>query len=216
MIPLAFAGELREVLLLGAHCDDIEIGCGGTLAALAAARPDVRLNIVVFSGTESRARETHAALGRLLSKNVHTAIEVCDFRDGFLPSEWPRLKERFEALKMQCRPDIVFTHCEHDRHQDHRTVCELTWNTFRNHTVLEYEIPKFDGDLGQPSVFWPLERDVVDRKIAALLESFPSQAGKGWFTEDVFVALMRLRGMECNSPSGFAEAFYARKLVGRW
>jgi LmbE family N-acetylglucosaminyl deacetylase len=126
------------------------------------------------------------------------------------------LKERLEALKTECRPDVVFTHYEHDRHQDHRTVCELTWNTFRNHMVLEYEIPKFDGDFGRPSVFWPLERGVVDRKIAALLASFPSQAGKGWFTEDLFAGLMRLRGMECNSVSGFAEAFYARKLVGRW
>ena len=216
MIPLAFAGELREALFLGAHCDDIEIGCGGALASLAAARPDVRLRIVVFSGSDTREVETRAALARLLTKNVDVAIDVCDFRDGFFPSEWPRLKERFEALKTQCRPDIVFTHYEHDRHQDHRAVCELTWNTFRNHVVLEYEIPKFDGDRGRPSVFWPLERAIVDRKLAALLESFPSQAGKGWFTEDLFVGLMRVRGMECNSASGFAEAFYARKILGRW
>jgi LmbE family N-acetylglucosaminyl deacetylase len=214
--PLAFAGELREVLFLGAHCDDIEIGCGGTLASLAATLPAVHLRIVVFSGNETRERETRAALDRLLPTSAHATIEVCDFRDGFFPSDWPRLKERFEALKAQCRPDVVFTHYEHDRHQDHRTVCELTWNTFRNHTVLEYEIPKFDGDLGQPAVFWPLERSVVDRKIAALLESFPSQAGKSWFKEDLFSALLRIRGMECNSASGFAEAFYVRKLVGRW
>jgi LmbE family N-acetylglucosaminyl deacetylase len=216
MMPLSFAGELREVLFLGAHCDDVEIGCGGTLASLASARPDVHLRVVVFAGTEARAAETRAALARLLPAGARAEIEIGDFRDGFLPSEWPRLKERFEDLKRRCRPDIVFTHYEHDRHQDHRTVCELTWNTFRNHPVLEYEIPKFDGDLGQPSLFFPLAADVVQRKVAALLECFPSQADKSWFKEDLFRALMRVRGMECNSPSGFAEGFYARKLVGRW
>lgn len=216
MIPLTFAGELREALFLGAHCDDIEIGCGGTLTALAAAQPDLRLHIVIFAGTDVRAAETRAALSRLLPTNTHAHIEIGDFRDGFFPSEWSRLKERFEHLKVRCRPDVVFTHYEHDRHQDHRAVCELTWNTFRNHAVLEYEIPKFDGDLGRPSVFSPLAAEIVQRKVAALLECFSSQTGKSWFTEDLFRGLMRLRGMECNSPSGFAEAFYARKLVARW
>lgn len=121
-----------------------------------------------------------------------------------------------EALKGRCRPDLVFTHHEHDRHQDHRAVCESTWNTFRNHTILEYEIPKYDGDFGRPTLYMPLSADIAQHKIEALRACFTSQAGKRWFTDDVFRGVMRLRGMECNAESGFAEAFYARKLPARW
>jgi LmbE family N-acetylglucosaminyl deacetylase len=216
MMPLLFPADLREVLVLGAHCDDVEIGCGGTVAALAAARPDVRLRIVVFSGDEVRAPETRAAIARLMPARADIELEIHDFRDGFFPTEWPHIKERLEDLKRRCRPDFVLTHWQHDAHQDHRVVCELTCNTFRDQAVLEYEIPKFDGDLGRPSLYMPLTVETVRHKIETLLASFPSQAGKRWFTEDLFAALMRLRGMECNSVSGFAEAFYARKLAVRW
>ncbi len=211
MLNLTFPSQLKEVLVLGAHCDDVEIGCGGTLAALVRARPEVRVNVVVFSGDSVRAPETRAALGALMpSDNLH--YEVLEFRDGFFPVEWSSIKERFESLKKRCNPDLVLTHQERDRHQDHRTVCELTWNTFRNHTILEYEIPKYDGDLGQPNVFSPLDVECARLKVDSLLKCFISQRDKRWFTADLFSSLMRLRGMECNAQSGFAEAFYARKL----
>lgn len=216
MMSLSLGGNLREVLFLGAHCDDVEIGCGGTLAALARACPEVRINVVIFSGDATRSAETRAAITRLLPPKANYNLDVLEFRDGFFPVEWPNLKQRFEELKHRCSPDLIFTHYEHDRHQDHRTVCELTWNTFRNHTVLEYEIPKYDGDLGRPAFFMPLTADIVQHKIRTLLECFASQSAKRWFTEDLFAGLMRLRGMESNAESGFAEAFYARKLVAKW
>ena len=209
MLTFAAPREVQEVLVLGAHCDDVEIGCGGTLAALARARPDVRVNIVVFGGSEARTPETRAALAALAPD---ASVEVHTFRDGFFPVEWSSIKERFESLKGRVNPDLILTHYEQDRHQDHRTICELTWNTFRNHVVLEYEIPKYDGDLGRPNVFAPLAHEIVRLKIDTLLECFPSQRTKRWFTDDLFASLMRLRGMECNSPSGFAEGFYSRKL----
>jgi LmbE family N-acetylglucosaminyl deacetylase len=211
MLTLTPPLQLKEVLVLGAHCDDVEIGCGGTLASLVRARPQVRVNVVVFSGDAVRASETRAAIAALLP-TPGCSVEILEFRDGFFPVDWAAIKQRFEALKSRCNPDLILTHHEHDRHQDHRTICELTWNTFRNHLVLEYEIPKYDGDLGRPNTFAPLEADVARLKIDTLLRCFASQRGKRWFTDDLFAALMRLRGMECNSPSGFAEAFFARKV----
>jgi LmbE family N-acetylglucosaminyl deacetylase len=203
--------ELREVLILGAHCDDVEIGCGGTLALLARRHPQLRIRVAVFSGDATRAAETRAAIAAL-APSSHCSLELFEFRDGFFPVDWSAIKERFETLKGRCQPDLVLTHHEHDRHQDHRTLCELTWNTFRNHLVLEYEIPKYDGDLGRPNAYVPLDAQTVRLKIDTLLQCFTSQRGKRWFTDDLFAGLMRVRGMECNSPSGFAEAFYARKL----
>jgi LmbE family N-acetylglucosaminyl deacetylase len=211
MLSFPAPAQLQEVLVLGAHCDDVEIGCGGTLAALVRARPHLRVHVVVFSGTDVRTPETRAALAALLPTPMCT-VEVHEFRDGFFPVEWSKIKERFEALKSRCKPDLVLTHHEHDRHQDHRTICELTWNTFRDHLILEYEIPKYDGDLGRPNVFVPLDGESVRLKIATLLDCFASQRGKRWFTGDLFSALLRLRGMECNSASGYAEAFHARKI----
>lgn len=216
MKPLSFGDDLREALFLGAHCDDVEIGCGGTLAALARACPRAQLRVVVFSGDEVRAAETRAAIARLVPDASRCELQILKFRDGFFPDSWPQIKEQFEALKRRCNPDVVFTHYEHDRHQDHRTVCELTWNTFRDHAVLEYEIPKYDGDLGRPALFVPLPDELVEHKTRTLLECFASQAGKRWFTADLFRALLRLRGMECNSRSGYAEAFHVRKLVAGW
>lgn len=215
MISLPFSPDLHEALFLGAHCDDVEIGCGGTLSALAQTRPQVRIRIVVFSSDQRRAAETRAAIGKLLP-HANYELEILGFRDGFFPVDWAQIKEQFELLKPRCKPDVIFTHFGEDKHQDHRLLSELTWNTFRNHLVLEYEIPKYDGDLGRPQLYVPLTDDVVRRKTTALMESFPSQTGKRWFSEELFRSLLRLRGMECNAPSGYAEAFYARKWAANW
>ena len=209
----SFVGNgFKEALFLGAHCDDVEIGCGGTMLALAEANPAIRFRIAVFSGDAQRAAETRAAVAQLLAGRDYE-LEQHEFRDGFLPVEWTQVKERFEALKGKVRPDVVFTHFGEDKHQDHRVISELTWNTFRNHTICEYEIPKYDGDLGRPQMYVPLSEAQVQRKVDTLLAKFPSQAGKRWFTAELFRSLLRLRGMECNAPSGYAEAFYCRKLV---
>lgn len=215
MIKFSPAGELAEVLVLGAHCDDIEIGCGGTLAMIARKNPAVRFRMVVFSGDATRIAETTAAIRRLLQGAQHELV-VHAFRDGFYPMEWGGIKAAFEELKVGGRPDLVLTHHEHDRHQDHRVICELTWNTFRDHLILEYEIPKYDGDLGRPGVYVPLTEDDVSMKLGVLLECFPSQTSRRWFTSDLFRSVMRLRGMECNSESGLAEAFHARKMMVSW
>jgi LmbE family N-acetylglucosaminyl deacetylase len=214
MMHLSLVDAVQEVLVVGAHCDDIEIGCGGTLALLGRTRPDVRIHVCVFSGDPQRASETRDAISRLLPGHSEMRIHQYTFRDGFFPDAWPKIKEQFENLKTTCNPDLIFTHHEHDRHQDHRIVCDLTWNTFRDHVILEYEIPKWDGDLGRPTVYVPLPKDVVEHKTATLLASFPSQSTKNWFTADLFASLMRIRGMECNAESTYAEAFFARKLIG--
>jgi LmbE family N-acetylglucosaminyl deacetylase len=216
MKTFSLGDGVKNVLFLGAHCDDVEIGCGGTLALLGRSRPDVQIHVAVFSGDDVRAAETRNAVSRLLPKNAKLDLHLHGFRDGFFPADWSEVKAKFEGLKRVCQPDVVFTHYEHDRHQDHRIVCELTWNTFRDNIVLEYEIPKWDGDLGRPAVYMPLPQEVVDHKITALIECFDSQAGKRWFTRDLFSALMRIRGMECNAPSGYAEAFFVRKLAATW
>jgi LmbE family N-acetylglucosaminyl deacetylase len=198
------------VLAIGAHADDIEIGCGGTLLRLAAAAPSARFHLAVLSATAERADEARSSAQRLLGDAV--AVEVADFRDGYLPYAGAALKERFDELGQRLHPDLVFTSFRDDLHQDHRLVSELTWNTFRDHLILEYEIPKFDGDLGAPNAFVELDRATLDRKVEHLREAFPSQAGKGWFNDETFQALARLRGIECRAESGYAEAFYARKL----
>lgn len=213
MFSLPIGPGLREVLVFGAHCDDVEIGCGGTLAALSDQHPDVRVNVVLFSGGVARGGESHAAIRQLVTRMASDSLEVHDVRDGYFPSNWVDVKELMEKVRKRVEPDIIFTHYEKDRHQDHRTICELTWNTFRNHAILEYEIPKYDGDVGQPNLYVPLTAEVVRRKVDTLLSCFPSQAKKRWFTEDLFRGFMRLRGMECNAESGYAEAFHVRKLV---
>jgi len=205
-------GPLR-VLALGAHADDIEIGCGGTLLRLAAERPDLEVTWVVLCSTPERAQEAQASAEAFLSGVRRGQVVVKSHRDGYLPWSGDRVKEDFEALKGTVAPDIVFTHYREDRHQDHRTVSDLTWNTWRNHLVLEYEIPKYDGDLGAPNLFSPLAAATVDRKIELVLAGFPTQAGKPWFTADLFRAVARIRGMECAAPEGLAEAFYCRKAV---
>lgn len=208
----AVAGESREILALGAHCDDIEIGCGATMLQLAA-DPANRITWAIFSAHGARAQEARAAAEAFLGSGPNRRLILHEFRDGFLPWEGAAVKEAFEALKDEVDPDMVFTHHRHDLHQDHRLVCELTWNTFRDHLVLEYEIPKWDGDLAQPNCYVELAPEQLDMKIDRLFESYATQAGKGWFDEDVFRSLARIRGMECRAGSGLAEAFCMRKFI---
>jgi len=216
MRPLTLGGPARgplSVLCLGAHADDIEIGCGGTLLRLLSERTNVRVHWVVMSGSPTRAREAQRSARRILSRARTKVIRVEGFRDGFLPYEGTGVKEVFEQLKAEVSPDLIFTHSGADRHQDHRLMSELTWNTFRDHLILEYEIPKYDGDLGQPNVFVPLREAIRRRKIRLLMSAFPSQRGKRWYSGETFDGLMRLRGIECGAPEGYAEAFHNRKML---
>jgi LmbE family N-acetylglucosaminyl deacetylase len=205
--------DVRTVLCLGAHSDDIEIGCGGTLRRMLAAGNQVTVHWVVFSARADRAREAEDAATRFLEGAAERHVELHQFRDGFFPSEHARIKTYFEELKGRVRPDLILTHARDDLHQDHRAVCELTWNTFRDHAILEYEVPKWDGDLGRPNVYVPLDEKHAGDKVAILLECFASQRGKHWFDADTFHGLMRLRGLECNAPARRAEAFYGRKVI---
>ncbi len=209
-LELGGAGPLR-VLAVGSHADDIEIGCGGTLLRLARMR-ELDVHWVVLSANEERAAEARRSAEAFLDGAASSQIAVEGFRDAFF-RYGGEVKEYFETLKAEGSPDLILTHHGSDLHQDHRLVAELTWNTFRDHLILEYEIPKYDGDLGSPNVFVHLDEDVARRKVELLLESFSSQRSRPWFTEDLFMALMRLRGMESASTSGLAEAFYARKVV---
>ena len=201
-----------RLLFIGAHSDDIEIGCGGTLLQLLQTYPDARIRWVVLSSEDGRDREAAAAAGALLSEAREPEISIEQFRGAYFPSESAKIKDYFETLK-SFQPDLVFAHCREELHQDHRIVGELTWNTFRDHAIFEYEIPKYDGGLGSPSCFVPLSSEVVERKVDVLMSSFGSQRAKRWFTPETFLGLMRLRGIECNAASGYAEAFYVRKLV---
>ena len=204
---------IRYVLCLGAHCDDLEIGCGGTVLKLAEGPSPPKFTWVVFSSDATREAEALLSAQTLLHHAASSRIIIKKFRDGFLPYDGGLVKEEFEELKGLVSPDLVLTHYRHDLHQDHRLISELTWNTFRDHLILEYEIPKYDGDLGTPNVFVPLTEPLCRKKIDTILTSFPSQAGKPWFTEELFRSLLRLRGMECNAASHYAEAFYCRKLL---
>jgi LmbE family N-acetylglucosaminyl deacetylase len=202
-----------RVLCLGAHADDIEIGCGGLLLRLIQASPKVEIDCIVFSANARRERETRRSAELFLKGAARTGVSVKRFRDGFFPYQGSQIKQAFERLKRTHSPDLVLTHYGGDRHQDHRVLSELTSNTFRDHWILEYEIPKFDGDLGTPNCFVPMDRDTCQRKVEYLLRAFGSQRDKHWFTDETFTGLMRLRGMECRAPGGYAEAFYARKTV---
>ena len=202
-----------QVLCIGAHCDDIEIGCGGTLLALQQLGLVSRIDWVVLSSNELRQQETRAAMERLVEEPFRGELVFGTFPDGVMPGHYAAVKDFFEALKGSPDPTLIFTHARDDRHQDHRIACEMTWNTFRDHLILEYEIPKWDGGLGQPNVYVPLSRIQVNVKIDALLGCHCSQAARDWFTRDAFEAILRLRGIECRAPSGYAEAFVARKLL---
>jgi LmbE family N-acetylglucosaminyl deacetylase len=202
-----------SILCLGAHSDDIEIGCGGTILRLVQENPESTLSWVVFSAVGTRAEEAQNAAQLFAGKNINRGPLLKTFQDGFMPFAGAEVKTVFEKLKEEISPDLIFTHNRKDAHQDHRLIAELTWNTFRDHLVLEYEIPKYDGDLGQPSVYVPLKSELCDNKVGYIMRSFPSQQTKHWFRKDTFLSLMRLRGVECNAPDGYAEAFYCRKLI---
>lgn len=199
----------RKVLCLGAHSDDIEIGCGGTILRLAE-RGELEVYWVVFSSGPVRAEEARRSAARFLEGVPHT-VRVLEFRDTFFPAQWALVKETFQRIASEFAPDLIFTHAREDRHQDHRVISDLTWNAWRDRLILEYEIPKWDGDLGTPNVYVRLEERHVRRKVEILLEAFPSQRGKHWFDAETFNALMRLRGLE--AATRYAEAFYGRKLV---
>jgi LmbE family N-acetylglucosaminyl deacetylase len=203
-----------RVLCLGAHGDDIEMGCGGTILRLQQEYPNIDVQWVVFSCTSHPHREREArASARAFLPKAKKCVAINDFRDGFFPFLGAAIKEYFDQLKMQLEPDVIFTHHSDDLHQDHRLISSLTWNTFRDHLILEYEICKYDGRMGMPNLFIPLDRSLSVKKAEHLLRHYQSQKTKHWFTKDVFLSMLRLRGLECNAPSGYAEAFYGRKLV---
>jgi LmbE family N-acetylglucosaminyl deacetylase len=205
--------ESLRLLCLGAHADDIEIGCGGTVLRLAAEIPGLVVRWIVFSGDERRGTEARNSAAAVLENVSEKQIEVLGFRDGYFPSQGANIKDCFEAVKRDFDPSFILTHWQNDAHQDHRLLAELTFNTFRNHFVLEYEIPKYDGDLGNPNFFVPLTRTQLQRKIDTISHHFVSQRGRSWFVDETFVAMARLRGIGCNAPEGVAEAFYVRKIV---
>ncbi len=201
-----------RLLFLGAHSDDIEIGCGAAVLRLARECRGAAVHWVVFASTPERADEARGSAAEFLAGFSKPKVEVLSFRDSHFPSQIADIKSRFESLKAS-EPHLVFTHCRQDLHQDHRVINELTWNTFRDHAILEYEVPKYDGDLASPNFFVPVDAESASAKARLLVKHFGTQRAKHWFTEDLFLGLMRLRGVECRSESGFAEAFYARKIV---
>jgi LmbE family N-acetylglucosaminyl deacetylase len=202
-----------NILCLGAHSDDIEIGCGGTILRLSKQYPNCVFHWIVFSAQRVRADEAQRAATLFAGTTAIKGPLLKTFQDGFMPFVGAQVKAVFEELKQAVSPDLIFTHNCKDAHQDHRLLAELTWNTFRDHLILEFEIPKYDGDIGQPNVFVPLESEVCERKVRYIMDTFQSQHLKRWFQPNTFLSLMRLRGMECNAPSGYAEAFFCRKMV---
>ena len=195
-----------------AHSDDIEIGCGGTLLQFHKIFPRLKFYWVVFSASGTRGTEA-AIAAELFTDGCEKEIALKTFKDGFLPYSGGEVKDFFESIKSQVSPDLIFTHWQGDAHQDHRLISELTSNTFRDHMILEYEIPKYDGDMGRPNLFVHLEAPLHERKVDYLFEAFQSQREKPWFARETFLGLMRIRGMESNSPSGYAEAFHSRKFA---
>jgi LmbE family N-acetylglucosaminyl deacetylase len=202
-----------NILCLGAHSDDIEIGCGGTLLRLISEYSQLNIQWVVFGASGLRVEEAQKSAEMFLADAKERRIITHQFRDGYFPYHGAEIKDQFEELKTHISPDLVFTHYRRDLHQDHRLIEELTWNTFRNHLILEYEIPKYDGDMGAPNFYMPFSEDIAMRKVRYLNECFGTQRSKYWFTDDTFTSLMRLRGVESRSESKYAEAFYAHKVV---
>jgi LmbE family N-acetylglucosaminyl deacetylase len=213
LVPEVRVDQPLRLLCIGAHSDDLEIGCGGTVLTWLATMPALEVTWVVLSAEGARDPEARSSARALLRRAAARKIVIANFQDGFLPAQYADVKCFFEDLKGTINPDVVLTHWLQDRHQDHRLTAELTWNTWRNHLVLEYEIPKYEGDLAPPNAYVPVTTSFARRKVSHLRRYFPSQRSKDWFDVDNFLGLMRLRGLECRSASGFAEAFHARKLV---
>ena len=212
MLGLSF-DRLKRVLCVGAHSDDIEIGCGGTVLRMIERSKTIEFYWLVLSSNPKRGEEAQSSANAFLRRAHKKTVVVKSFRDGFLPYLGPPVKECFEELKKVFTPDVIFTHCRHDLHQDHRLVCELTWNTFRNHLILEYEIPKYDADLRSPNFFVPLSEAHARKKVKSVIRYFTTQQSKQWFSEDLFYGLMRLRAIEAASPARYAEAFFCRKML---
>lgn len=212
-LQLAKPGDRLSVLCLGAHSDDIEIGAGATLLSLSERGVHLEVHWCVLSGGGVRDVEAKASAADFAAKAASAQIEVMSFQDGFFPEQGEAIKQWFESLKERVEPDLILTHRRDDAHQDHRRVSRLTWNTFRDHHILEYEVPKWDGDIGQPNVYVPVSAAALERKIDLLISHFGSQRSKQWFDDETFRGLARLRGMECRAPERYAEAFFGRKLV---
>ena len=212
MAPLTF-NNLTSVLCIGCHADDIEIGCGGTILRLITQQPSLQVHWLVLSAEGQRADEAHRSAHRFLQGAADRQVMIHGFRDTLFPQDAEAIKTVFHKLSTQVQPDLIFTHRREDAHQDHRVAAELTWCSFRDNVILEYEIPKYEGDLGRPNLYVPLDPTTARRKIDMTVEAFPTQHSKPWFSSQTFEALMRLRAVECKAPGGFAEAFHARKLV---
>jgi LmbE family N-acetylglucosaminyl deacetylase len=212
-LQLAAPGDSLSILCLGAHADDIEIGAGATLLTMIDRGIRLRVHWCVLSGAGDREKEARASAADFLSEAASTQVEVMPFRDGFFPEQGDAIKSWFEELKRRTHPDLILTHRRNDAHQDHRQVCRLTWNTFRNHCILEYEVPKWDGDIGQPNFYIPVSLGLLRRKIDLLITHFGSQRSKQWFDAETFQGLARLRGIECCASERYAEAFFAHKLT---
>lgn len=206
-------GRSLRILCLGAHSDDIEIGCGGTMLRLLSEHGDVDVHWVVFGSSGRRNGEAEASAKKFLAGAKRHKIRIEDFEDGFFPYKGAELKKFFEKLKRRVSPDLVFSHSRHDLHQDHRLVSELTWQTFRDHLILEYEVVKYDGDLGAPNFFVHLSEPICRKKIGHIMSSFKSQKSKDWFTPDAFFSILRIRGIESKAPEQYAEGFTCRKIV---
>jgi len=216
ILPLTLgspSAQPLKILLLGAHSDDLEIGCGGTILRLLDEHPGSNVYWVVFSASPEREREARDSAAAFTAHAGSCTVVVKTFRESFFPAQWVEIKEFFEQVRRAFEPDLVLSHHRDDLHQDHKTIAEPTWNTFRNHLVLAYEIPKYEGDLGKPSLYVPLTRAQADRKVELILRHFASQAGRTWFRSDTFEGLMSIRAIECNAPEARAEAFHARKIV---
>ena len=208
-----FENKKPKILCLGAHPDDIEIGCGGSILRIIKKIPAAQFRWIVFSGNEIRVQEALKSAYSFLNKIELKQIEIYKYRESYFPFIGSKIKDSFEDLKKSCSPDLIFTHHSKDAHQDHRLISDLTWNTFRNNFILEYEIPKYDGDLTIPNFYVQIDKAIVEQKISLIYNTFRSQKEKEWFSEDTFESIMRLRGVESNSPSQYSEAFHCRKII---
>jgi LmbE family N-acetylglucosaminyl deacetylase len=213
MLKLSWKCRGPKILCLGSHADDIEIGCGGTILRLIDEMDNTRFYWVVFSGDKKRSEEAYVSANAFLKEAKSKKIDIQQFRESYFPFVGAPIKDYFEKLKKQFSPDLIFTHHRNDAHQDHRLISDLTWNTFRDHFILEYEIPKYDGDLGTPNLYVHLSKPIVQKKIGHIIDIFQTQKEKQWYAEETFKSILRIRGVESNSPSRYAEAFHCRKIV---